>query len=381
MCPSIDSYTIFDWCLPLNVDIYIGSTDLQKRKYIEQKLGKFNHAGCQTSTIYLSRHEIIYFTKLSFCLFIITLSSFFSGHLNSASATLVLFGATTASTSTEVITRTSTETTTTTPFEIFVEMSDKYLSYKLATSKSEKPFIGEAQVKILDAIHLHDTCKNSRSTIVADVGAYLGELGLYATACGCSAHIFEPDRTMIKLISSTITKNVFPTAAVHLYNNVVSDLPTNSTVDFTSSNGKTADSDSYKVQSIQLDDVSWPSSIFLLKIDVDNSELNVLRSGEKLFREKRVLHLILKYDTVKNDQSKKETLIRYLRTTLKPKRVYIFHPTEEKLYGPLKLIHFNELSKRKDEKRRVVGLYASFDKNVNKAPIKAEQYNADAFFG
>ncbi|CAF3587965.1 unnamed protein product [Rotaria socialis] len=306
--------------------------------------------------------------------FILTLRLFFSGRLNSTPETPIIFvGTTTAST--------SIETTTTTPSEVFVEMIDKFLSYKLATSKGEKPFIGEAQAKILDAIHLRDTCKDRRSTIVADVGANLGEFGLYATACGCSAHIFEPDKTMIKLMSSTITMNIFPTDAVRLYNNVVSDLPTNSTVDFTSSNAATTNSNSYKVQSVQLDDISWPSSIFLLKIDADSSELNVLRSGQRLFREKRVLHLILKYDTVKNDQSKKETLILYLRQTMKPKRVYIFHPTEEKLYGPLKAIHFNDLPKRKDEKRRVVGLYASFEKNVNKTPIKAEKYDADAFFG
>ncbi|CAF1536238.1 unnamed protein product [Rotaria sp. Silwood1] len=48
---------------------------------------------------------------------------------------------------------------------------------------------------------------------------------------------------------------------------------------------------------IRLDDVEWPekSSILMLKIDVEGFELNTLRSTEKLFREKRIHHLIFEY--------------------------------------------------------------------------------------
>ncbi|CAF4704341.1 unnamed protein product, partial [Rotaria sp. Silwood1] len=69
---------------------------------------------------------------------------------------------------------------------------------------------------------------------------------------------------------------------------------------------------------IRLDDVEWPakSSILMLKIDVEGFELNTLRSTEKLFREKRIHHLIFEY-------------------TACVKQLFVLDRTVNTVYGPL----------------------------------------------
>jgi FkbM family methyltransferase len=75
-------------------------------------------------------------------------------------------------------------------------------------------------------------------------------------------------------------------------------LPSNSQRTFSSEGGTTTMSNgTLQVSTIRLDDIEWPSqsSILLLKVDVEDFELHVLRSAEKLFRQKRIHHLIFEY--------------------------------------------------------------------------------------
>jgi FkbM family methyltransferase len=125
-----------------------------------------------------------------------------------------------------------------------------------------------------------------------------GEFGLYAAACGCQVVMFEILPDMVDLIRTSIALNHFPTSRVHIIQRAVSDLPSNSQRTFSSEGGTTTMSNgTLQVSTIRLDDIEWPSqsSILLLKVDVEDFELHVLRSAEKLFRQKRIHHLIFEY--------------------------------------------------------------------------------------
>ena len=141
--------------------------------------------------------------------------------------------------------------------------------------------------------------------------------------------MFEAEPIMDALIQASITANEFSLSNVHLYHTVVGDFPMNTTFKLKSLNDEIIVSDPIKTRPIRLDGISWPSSIFVLKIDFDNLELDALRSGDKLFRSRRVRHLILHYDAVKNSQAAKQELINYLQQVVRPKYVYIFHPSKK----------------------------------------------------
>jgi hypothetical protein len=210
---------------------------------------------------------------------------------------------------------------------------------------------------------------------------FLGDFGLYAAVCGCTVYMFEMQPVLATLFRLSIRINGFSSSFVHLYNNTVSDLPSNTTVELMSSINETIISQvPIEVQSIRLDDISWPSSIFLLKINLDDSELDVLRSAKKLFREKRIQQLILYYDTVANDKVKKTELIEHVRKVLKPEYIYIFHPTEKQVYGPLDNHHLIQLPSQKDKQRSLIGLYAVFDYKLNTTSIEAKPYDPLQFF-
>jgi hypothetical protein len=206
----------------------------------------------------------------------------------------------------------------------------------------------------------------------------LGDFGLYAAACGCTVYMFEIQPMMVSLIQISIRLNNFTPSSVNLYHNAVNDLPFNSSLELEAplSHGNS----STEIQTIRLDDIAWPSSIFVLKIDFDDYELNVLRSGEKLFRENSIQHLILRYDTVANSEFTKRELIEYLRTVLRPKYIYLIHPSEKKLYGPLNNRHLKQLPTQQDIEQPMIGLYAVFDKKIDKRSIEAESYNTGTFF-
>ena len=60
--------------------------------------------------------------------------------------------------------------------EIVVQMDDRVPSYKLATESGDKPYADgdRAQAQVLEELHLYETCQRDPSTIVVDVGAFLG---------------------------------------------------------------------------------------------------------------------------------------------------------------------------------------------------------------
>jgi hypothetical protein len=210
---------------------------------------------------------------------------------------------------------------------------------------------------------------------------FLGDFGLYAAACGCTVHMFEIQAVLVALIRISIRINTFSASSVYLYHNTVSDLPSNSTLELVSPLETTTSADApAEIQTIRLDDIPWSSSIFLLKIELDDAEVDVLRSAEKLFYEKRIQHLILYYDTVVNDETTKLELIDHIQQVLKPEYVYVFHPNEKQLYGPLSKYDLKTLPSQQDKQRPLIGLYAVFDQTIKKKSIGGETYDPLKFF-
>lgn len=193
--------------------------------------------------------------------------------------------------------------------------------------------------------------------------------------------MFETQPVLFALIQISIQINGFPPSSVHVYHNLVSDLPVNSTFELTSLVDMTVNPQApVIVQTIQLDQIRFPSPIFILKIDFDDGELEALRSAAGLFRQRRVHHLLLHYDSVANDQKTKEELIEHVRKVLKPKAIYVFHPTANALYGPLNFYQLKQLPRQRSAQRSIVGLYATFDPQIKKASIGAEPYDQQSFF-
>lgn len=62
------------------------------------------------------------------------------------------------------------------PPEVVVLMDDRVPSYKLATMSHNKPYADgdHAQAKVLEELRLYETCQKDPSTLVVDVGAFLG---------------------------------------------------------------------------------------------------------------------------------------------------------------------------------------------------------------
>jgi FkbM family methyltransferase len=212
---------------------------------------------------------------------------------------------------------------------------------------------------------------------------FTGDFGLYAAACGCQVFIFEVQPAMVALIQTSITLNNFSSLRVRVFQKAVSDLPSNSQLQFALSGGQTtAMNGALNVSTIRLDDVEWPlnSIIYLLKIDVEGFELNVLRSAMKLFNEKRVRHLIFEYTAWWTDRAAQQELLPFVEKTLNVKNLYALHRTAANVYGPLERKVLDEFHGDHVRRHLQIDIYATFDDSNGTPSIKAEPYNPASSF-
>jgi hypothetical protein len=95
----------------------------------------------------------------------------YSGYVNSTSSIL-------SQSKTITLSTTSLTTSTTDLPKVVIDMNDRIPSYKLATKFGDKPYADgdRAQAKVLDELHLYGVCQRDPSTIVVDVGAFLGRI-------------------------------------------------------------------------------------------------------------------------------------------------------------------------------------------------------------
>ncbi|CAF0963586.1 unnamed protein product [Rotaria sp. Silwood1] len=259
-------------------------------------------------------------------------------------------------------------------------MNDRKPYYKLVTLDGKKPYADgdRAQAAVVEHLQLIKTCKEDPSLIVVDVGAYVGDFGLYAAACGCQVYLFEVQPNMVDLIQTSILVNNFSSSRVHVINKAVSNLPSNSQLTFLQDAGDTKETEgSLHISTIRLDDIEWPpqSTILLLKIDVEGFELNVLRSAEKLFHEKRIQHLIFEYTAYWTDRSAQKDLLPFVEGKLSSKKLYALHRTQRDIYGPLNRTIFEDFYKNHVKKHLQTDIYATFvDSDMNTA-LKSKPYD------
>ena len=206
---------------------------------------------------------------------------------------------------------------------------------------------------------------------------------MYAAACGCQVYMFEVQPNMIDLIQTSISLNNFSSSRVHIINKAVSNLPSNSSMTFSVDGGDTtATNGSLNISTIRLDDIEWPaqSNIYLLKIDVEGFEINVLRSAEKLFREKRIQHVIFEYTAWWTNRSTQQDLLPYVENSLGAKKLYALHRTKTFVYGPLNREILDDFYENHRKKHLQTDIYAIFiDSDVN-TWIKAKPYDPKSSF-
>lgn len=261
----------------------------------------------------------------------------------------------------------------------FVEMNDRQPIFRLATLNGRKPWADgdRAQGTVIDSIRLNEKCQRDPSLIVVDIGAFLGDFGLYAAACQCQVYFFEIQPQMIELIDKSIDVNRFSRSRVKIFQRAVSDLPTNSIQRFSLRGGQTSTTEGEQnVSTIRLDDVQWPNSsrIFLLKIDVEGFELNVLRSAENLFRSKRIDHLIFEYTAWWTDRSDQQKLLTYVKENLNATNLYALNRRTADVYGPLDSTKFDEFYSYHQTKHLQTDIYASFNDVDPSIKLQAKPY-------
>lgn len=195
--------------------------------------------------------------------------------------------------------------------------------------------------------------------------------------------MFEVQPNMVDLIETSISVNNFSSSRVHVINKAVNDLPSNSHITFSVAGGDTtAKNGSLNATTIRLDDFHWPkqSTILLLKIDVEGFELNVLRSGEKLFRDKRIKHLIFEYTAYWTDRSAQKDLLPYVVNQLHPKQFYALHRTGYDIYGPLDREMLDQFHQNHFNKHLQTDIYATFVDNDRTKMIGAKSYDLQSSY-
>jgi FkbM family methyltransferase len=183
---------------------------------------------------------------------------------------------------------------------------------------------------------------------------------------------------MFNFIQTSAALNNFSTSRVHIIQNAVSDLPSNSKIKFSIHGGSTtASNGTLAVSSIRLDDVKWPrrSSILLLKIDVEGFELNVLRSAEKLFREKRIHHVIFEYTAWWTERAAQKDLIPFVEKTLGAKQLFALDRTGSNVYGPLTREALDGFHNDHRQRHLQTDIYATFVESNENSILKVQPYN------
>ena len=190
--------------------------------------------------------------------------------------------------------------------------------------------------------------------------------------------MFDAQSDMVKLIRSSIIHNKFPANRVHVYHNVVSNLASHTNVSYPPGDASsTVVDNAISVQTIRLDDVRWSSqSIFILKIDTEGSEVQVLRSAKKLFSQKRIRHLLCSYSPWLTEKKLLKSLLPHvIKDDLKAKFIFTLYPSNDDVFGPLRP---KELENYYDQQLKwniLSEIYAVFDDKTPQLMIKAKRYN------
>lgn len=206
---------------------------------------------------------------------------------------------------------------------------------------------------------------------------------MYAAACQCQVYIFEVQPDMVDLIRTSISVNNFSSSRVQVLQNAISDLPSNSQLTFSvQGTGTTASNGTLRASTIRLDDFKWPpkSSILMLKVDVEGFELNALRSAEKLFREKRIHHIIFEYTAWWIDRAPQKDLIPLVEKSFGAKQLFALDRAGTTVYGPLNHDALNQFYDDHVQRMLQTDIYATFVESNQSSRLAAQPYIPRASF-
>ena len=225
--------------------------------------------------------------------------------------------------------------------------------------------------------------KNHKHEVISSFLLVIGEFGLYAAACGCQVFLFEVQPSMVNLIRTSIALNNFSASRVHIVQKAVSNLPSHTRLTFSVMGGQTTVSNgTLQVSTIRLDDVPWPeqSKILLLKVDVEGFELNVIRSAEKLFREKRVHHLIFEYTAWWTDRAAQNQLLPLVERELGAKTLYALDRQGINVYGPLTQQDMDLFQEKHVQRHLQTDIYAIFVESNERSTLEVQPYDLGTSF-
>ncbi|CAF1119402.1 unnamed protein product [Rotaria sp. Silwood1] len=133
---------------------------------------------------------------------------------------------------------------------------------------------------------------------------------------------------------------------------------------------------------IRLDNVHWSpqSSILILKVDVEGFELNVLRSAEKLFRKKRIHHLIFEYTAWWTDRAPQKDLIPFVEKILDAKELFALDRSAYTVYGPLTRQAIDQFHDDHAEQHLQTDSYVIFVEPKEKSNLQVQPYQPKVSF-
>ena len=262
-----------------------------------------------------------------------------------------------------------------------VEINDRQPSFKMYIYEGYEISNDRhrAQAKLLDNIKLHDKCQQNPNYLVVDVGASLGQFGLYAAACGCQVYMFEVDPMKLALLEASIELNSLQ-ARITLVRKAISDLPSNRLVYISVNRSRQVpesevkeNTEMYAVESISLSQMNFSSEIYLLRVDVEGYEIHVIRAGERLFRDNLIHHVLFQYTPSGTDRVIQNDLLGYMRDILNGRRFYALHPKQAIIYGPLyneDIDQFYAQHQAQNVERDVYVLFQDEDLNIDSKPYE-----------
>ena len=193
-----------------------------------------------------------------------------------------------------------------------------------------------AQQYVVEKIlHLEQKCKNDPSTVVVDVGSFAGDFALIAASFGCQVYIFEPHPFRYSLIAASVALNGLE-GNTYLYNNAICSSKTG--IKIVLDNGLTRQSISGNVSipCVTLDQIFPSHDIFLLKVDVEGYESDVLfNSSSKLLDEKRIENLIVEYTPFWLDEGRGPWLPFLQEFNDQESMIFALHRRSTGLFGPI----------------------------------------------
>lgn len=256
---------------------------------------------------------------------------------------------------------------------LFVHTLPGISPFLLVSSDPEPPYADgdRAQLHAMRLLRLKEACSADPEAVVVDVGGFLGDFGLTAGAAGCRTYIFEVQPRQAELIRASVGANglqdrvtVINKAAgnetgrkMHLAIQGGQTVASSAAAGGAGGPGDTGDT---TVATVTLDEAFEGKRIFLLKIDVEGYEIDVLQGARQLLSQARVANLIFEYTAFWMDRADQQQLLSFVQS-FRPKALYALDRLGETVYGPLTEQHLGSFWQTHNDRHLQTDVLATFN--------------------